>query len=211
MALIKNYYTLYIVFVFVLVGCDTSSLDSKESFFKWMGDKKNGFIKETSANNFSLRMKYLPPEYLAMNEVSSIRGSGLENYNSFLEEFKNTRTFLLSIKHKNAGVDITNYNVADMQDYRRRIADLNFRIKETVRLKIANGTEFSPVLSTIENTYEIGGLKSIYLVFSDKSGEVLNSNTLDIVFNGGFLDTGISHFVFKKEAIENIPTLTFIN
>lgn len=211
MGLTRLIYTNSIFLILFLSGCETKNINSKASFVKWMGNKKNGLIKENTANNFTLLMKYLPPEYLAMNEMFKSGGINVNSYNKFLEEFKSSRTFLLIIKHNNRKVDITNYNVTNMQEYNKRIADLNFRMKDVIRLKTSEGTEFLPLLSTVENTYEIGALKSIYLVFSGEKEELLNSKTFDIIFNGNFLHTGINHFVFEKKNIDNIPTLTFIN
>ncbi|WP_303423487.1 hypothetical protein [Tamlana sp. 2_MG-2023] len=156
-------------------------------------------------------MKYLPPEYLALNEYKKDAGNGDKTVNDYLELFNKSRTFLLTITHDDENVDASKYGVTNMSDYSQRIKDLSFNIKESLVLKTDSGEKYNPVLTTMENLYEIGNKKSIYIVFSDDYKNVLKSEKLDIVFQDTFLDTGITHFVFKRNKIDNLPHLNFLN
>lgn len=199
-----------IVFSIVFMQCH-NTIDDKAELMRWMANKNNGLIKQHSGNGFLLTLKYLPPEYLAINEVDSDGGNSTKSYSEYLNNFKYSRTFLLTIAHDNTKVDITNYNVFSMPEYKQRIEELNFKIKDYIYLKTEKGKKYAPVLSTMENIYEIGNRKSIYLVFSDDKERILSTETLDVVFQDEFIDTGISHFVFKKKNIDNLPVLTFLN
>src|SRR5690606_6423925 len=163
--------------------------------------------KETSANRFLLTMKYLPPEYLAFNEISKSDDDN-KLFNDYLEEFKNSRTFLLIISPEDTGVDVSKYGIFNMDEYKQRINDLNFNIKERIYIQTDNGEKYHPNLTTMENLYEVSNKKRIYLVFAENEA-ISNSKTLDVVFIDDFLDTGINHFLFKKDKIDNIPQIKF--
>ncbi|WAC02747.1 hypothetical protein N7U66_03485 [Lacinutrix neustonica] len=178
---------------------------------KWLSESKNGFVKVSAANGFVLSIKYLPPEYLALNELSKDDNNGDKTYNDYLELFNKSRTFLLTINHEEESVDASKYGVFNLAEYSQRIKDLSFNIKDVIFLKTSSGHKYNPVLTTMENMYEIRNKKSIYMVFSDDQGEILNSEKLDIVFQDIFLDTGISHFVFDKKKIDQLPNLNFLN
>lgn len=194
------------IIVVLLYSCNTSFTNEKD-FFNWLNNKKNGFVKETSANRFLLTMKYLPPEYLAFNEISKSDDNN-KSFNDYLEEFKNSRTFLLIISPEDIGVDVSKYGIFNMDEYKQRIHDLNFNIKERIYIQTDNGKKYHPNLTTMENLYEVSNKKRIYLVFAENQA-ISNSKTLDVVFIDDFLDTGINHFLFKKDKIDNIPQIKF--
>ncbi|WP_132065886.1 MULTISPECIES: hypothetical protein [Aquimarina] len=196
------------VFLLIAMGC-SSSINSEKELLKWLGDPDHGFIKKTKANGFLLSMKYLPAEYLALNEMKKDNKTDMKDFQGYVDKFKNSKTFLLTISHDEETVNVSNYNVANLSEYGQRIRDLSFNIKEVLVLKTNSGKKYNPVLTTMENAYEIANKKSIYMVFSDDQKEILNSEQLDIVFQDTFLDTGISHFVFENEKINNLPNLNF--
>ncbi|UII80108.1 hypothetical protein [Flagellimonas sp. CMM7] len=201
--------------VFVLVtgalllnGCNTS-VTSEAAFLQWLDNPSNGLIKKASANGFSLSLKYLPSEYLAYIEMK--KGNDGRSQQDFLDDFKDSMSLLFSIEHNAHGIDATNYDVQNMVGYKQRINDLNFELKRHLFVKGQDGEKISPVLTTFENNYEVGGKKTFYIVFTNTNVDEEENKSIDIVFEDPFLDTGISHFVFKKKNIEEIPTLEFIN
>lgn len=198
-----------IIYLLLLISC-SSSIDNEKELLKWLNTPSNGFVKKSSSNGFVLTMKYLPPEYLAFNEMKK-DARGNTDLQEYLESFKNSRTFLLTIAPDDKKMDATTYGVSNMSDYSQRIKDLSFNIKESLILKTDSGQRYNPVLTTMENLYEIGNKKSIYIVFSDDKKHILNSEKLDITFQDTFLDTGITHFVFKRKKIDNLPNLNFLN
>ena len=196
------------IFILIVMSC-SSAIDSKEELLKWLGDADNGFVKKTKANGFVLSMKYLPEEYLALNEMNKDNITDMNSFQEYVNKFKNSKTFLLTISHDKETVNAGNYDVANLSEYGQRIRDLSFNIKDVLVLKTSSGKKYKPVLTTMENAYEIANKKSIYMVFSDDQKEILNSEQLDIVFQDSFLDTGISHFVFEGKKINNLPNLNF--
>jgi len=199
-----------ILFLALFISCN-ATIDTEKELLKWLSKPSNGFVKKSSANGFVLSMKYLPPEYLALNEYRKDDGNGNKSFNDYLASFDKSRTFLLTIIHDDENVDASKYGVSNLSDYSKRIKDLSFNIKESLLLKTSSGNAYNPVLTTMENLYEIGNKKSIYIVFSDENEDILNSEKLDVVFQDTFLDTGITHFVFESKKIDNLPNLIFLN
>ena len=117
---------------------------------------------------------------------------------------------LLTIEHETKGTDATNYQVNNLPEFRQRISELNFEIKNHLFIKNKNGEKKFPVLATFENLYEVGGKKSFYIVFTRDSKNKDVSPTIDVVFQDPFFDTGISHFMFEQDKIDNLPELQFI-
>ncbi len=197
-----------LVFLVSMMGC-SSSVDNEKEFLKWLGDQDNGFVKKAKANGFLLSMKYLPAEYLALNEMEKDGKSDMKYFKDYVNKFKDSKTFLLMISNEENSVNAGNYDVTNLREYDQRIKDLSFNIKELLVLKTSSGKKYQPVLTTMENLYEISNKKSIYIVFTDDQKEILNSERLDIVFQDTFLDTGINHFVFESKKINNLPSLNF--
>ncbi|HBU77415.1 MAG TPA: hypothetical protein DEF18_04875 [Muricauda sp.] len=195
-----------VVALMVLSGC-TRTMGTETAFLKWLDDPDNGCVKAISANGFTMSLKYLPPEYLAYME--SIKGD--EDIDALQHQFDSSMTLLFTVVHNKEEVSVSNYNVPDMVAYRERANVLNFELRNHLYIKGAGGERIPPVLATYENTYEVGGKKSFYVVFPRTQVEGLGENVVDVVFDDPFMDTGISHFMFNRKALEQIPTLQFIN
>ena len=199
---------LIIASMVLILGCN-SSFKSERAFLKWINNPESGFVKKTSANGFSLQMKYMPPEYLAIIEMSKEEAE--MEINILTKQFEDSRTFLLTVEHDISGIDVTNYGVNNMPEFKERMNELNFQIKDYLFLRTEEGKKIRPVLTTFENLYEIGGKKSFYVVFPKEQEIKMATENLDIVFEDPFFDTGINHFMFKTEKIDNLPPLQFLN
>lgn len=203
----------FLVFLILFISCQRGFKD-EESFLKWLSNRDNGFVKKASGNGFSLTMKYLPPQYLALLEAKKVDGVKTVNddlYHGKLKQFKDARTFLLTFEHDEKGVDITKYGVTDMIEFKKRMNTLNFGMKEFVHLRGGDGIKHSPVLASFENIYEINNKKTFYIVFSKDLIKDKDLKDLDVTYVDEIFETGISHFVFDKEKIDKLPKLNFIH
>lgn len=189
-----------ILFLFtsmLLLGC-TSNINSFKELVQKMNTKENGLIKIKEANGFELTTKMLPAEYLAYSEMQKDEVYDKKVYLEYLDKFKESLSFLLIISHENAQIGADNYGVGSFTDYKKRVVDLSFNIKEHISLKLDDSLTIQPKLSTMENVYEINNTKTIYIVFSENKYKVSKAKKIDLVFNDTFLDTGINHFIFQN-------------
>jgi len=194
-----------------ICGC-SSDFKTESEFYKWWNDKANGLVKEKEINDFRLIVKYMPAEYLAFNELKGKNYSKSE-YDDLYDKYKSSRTFLLSIlpSDEKSTQNVLYYNLENFADYKKRILEMNFSPGDFISLKTDCGI-FKPVLSTMENVYNIDAKKSIYLVFADNEENqgLIDANELDFVFEDYIFETGINHFFFNKNNLDNIPGFNFL-
>lgn len=204
-----NKYNLILLIILLSTGsCKNSGFNDQAEYLRYLADTDNGLVTSHHINGFKLTMKYLPPELLAINESDDFEKQPfLQN----LEKFNNTYTFVLSFQNDKEEVDISNYNVFNLQDYQQRMTYLNFDVREHFYIKTSNGKKVHPLLTTFENVYEVGNKKTIYLVFAQDEIFLSDSQKINIVFEDHIADTGINNFVFNKSALEEIPDLEFLN
>ena len=199
---IKSFFYWFLTLVATCVSCNTT-IDSPAELYRWIHDEDNGFVKARSINNIVLVAKYLPPEYLALQELRSEDTLDMERFHELKEEYADSKTFLLTIAPRDGFGDVMYYGVQNQKEYEDRFRQLNFHVDDLLALRI--GTQrLRPVLHTMENTYELTKEKSIYLVFSsDVAWD--NAQKMDLVFDDRLFETGISHFVFNQEELELPP------
>lgn len=199
------------VVLLLLTACTKSSFDSEKEFYSWINDVDNGFVKVQKSNSFMLETKHLPASYLGYIEWKRKDEDNrtLKHYNDLVTSFKDSKTFTITISHEDK-VDPTYYDVWNMPEYKERIKELNFNMKEHIYVKTDDGSEIAPVLATMENIYHIASKKTLYLVFPNNNNQLNTSEKLDIVFEDTFLKTGISHFEFSNKDFEQLPTFNFI-
>ena len=193
-------------------GC-SSDFKTEREFYQWWNDEANGLVKEKEINDFRLIVKYMPPEYLAYNELKGKNYTKAE-YDDLYDKYKGYRTFLLSIlpADEQSTQNVLYYNLQSVEEYKQRIMQMNFNPGEFISLKTDCGV-YKPVLSTMENVYNIDTKRSLYLVFVDNEENqgLISANELDFVFEDYIFDTGINHFSFNKNNLDNIPVFGFLN
>jgi hypothetical protein len=196
------------VFLIALTSCQTGFYSEKE-FFSWLSDEANGLVKSRDFDQMKIRMKYLPDEYLVYNELKRIAGpKSAEVVDSLKAMYADTRTFLMTFEFEQdfPGENVLLYGLDSYEDYKERIERLNFDADNYFRVE--TGTEeYKPVLWTLENSLAPGNKKNLYLVFpKEKNGD----QRLSILFEDLVFETGISRYVFDKEKLDQVPSLTFI-
>jgi hypothetical protein len=198
---------LFCSLLFVKVSCSRSELN-EANYYKYLNDPENGLIQVKEANGFRLEMKYLPPDLQAFNELS--RGNeeiDHKRFDSVIKQYENGFTFLLSISDPeiNPGEDIVQYGIFNEQEFKRRFNELHFNIDSHIWIS-DDSAKVPPALSMLESTFELSGPKTFYLVFEKSE---IKTKRIDVVFKDAFFDTGINHFIFKTEDINNLPKISF--
>lgn len=179
-----------------------------EDYLAWLNDSENGLMKERIINGLQIKVKYLPPEYLAVTDRSSGKTDSLKNY------YSQSLTFLLSINPDQLNQkDVVYKDVNNYIDYKSRIYQLSFRLDELISVEIED-VRLKPVLTSFENVYGIKQGRDIIVVFTpadDRQSELLASGNIDFILNDEIFSTGISHFQFLRGDIENAPEIDFSN
>jgi hypothetical protein len=197
-----------LIIALFLVSCG-GNIDDEQDYYKWLNNEAHGLIKTRKINGFSITMKYLPADLLVYNQCEQASKSKRD---SLLARYKNGYTFLFTITDdiEDTKSDIIFYNVYSEEEFKIRFSNLHFNIGQYIWINYES-EQYFPVLSIMENTYNLKQSRSFYLVFSDKDklDEILKMEKVDIVFNDIFFETGISHFIFKKNDLESVPSIGF--
>lgn len=208
----KNYLKYIILSISILItvfSCNNKATVSFNELVKWINDKDNGLIKESSIQGLKITLKYLPAQYLALREVET-NMSG-QDFDSLLSVYKWSHSFLMILgpdEDKGEQFDIMYLNTSGYDDYTQRVYDMNFNIKNYISLKTPQ-KKYSPVMTNLENVYGLNKSRNIYVVFTPQkeNEDMLSAENLDFIFNDEIFNTGIHHFIFDKKDIENIPNV----
>ena len=201
----------------MIAGCNKiTKIETVEEYLSWLNTEKNGLLKTRYINGFKISVKYLPQDYIVYQELDKEKSISEENADSLLKKYEKSLTFIMTIgpdEREREGGDIMFQGVKNYKEYKERFYDLNFDIENKVALKTMKNT-YNPALAAVENIYGLNPGRNIILVFvpTDIDQEdFYSSQKIDLVFDDDLFDTGISHFVFKRTDINNIPEFNFLS
>jgi hypothetical protein len=205
-------FQLIIVFLLCLQTSCTREFDSVKSIYQWINNPANGLIRSRTIEGFTLTLKYLPPQFVALRDTKESEKPDEKTYDSLLNLYNKSYTFLLTIAStENADKNDPMYaGLEGIPDFKVRAGILNFDMPDYISIKTPT-SEYRPVLTSMENTYGLKGQRNIYMVFTDDAAEnnLMQEKELDIVFNDEIFQTGISHFVFNKDELQSVPGVDF--
>lgn len=179
---------------------------------KFLADKENGLVKETSVGGIKLKVKYLPLDYLVYNAVKSEDSlASKEKKESIKKSYENSLTFMLTMgPDANESFSITRVGITSYQEFAERIETMSFNMKEYITLKI-NNKEYKPELAQMESINSLEQSKNIIVVFKaiDEAGQKLMTDDLFFIYNDELFYTGINKFKFKMQEIQGLPELKY--
>ena len=194
-----------------LWGCGDHHVDSIEEYSAWLNDPAHHLVQSKVINGLQLTVKYLPPEYMAYQDIRNSTNSSAWYRDSIIALYRSNVHFLLSIgldgeERRNA--DVMTSGVGSYPEFARRVLDMNFDMENHILLKTRGG-ECRPVLAVMENTYGIKGRRDIVVAFSPAAGDLKNTDEMDFVLYDEIFGTGISHFVFQKNNMNGVVRFPF--
>lgn len=212
----KAYKTLYLFLLsIVLLACGGNEVSSYEDYVKWLNDEDNGLVMNKKVDGITIRLKYIPSDYLAYQDLSGEKSVKKEAIDSIISGYQKSLTFLMTIgvdgKIKKGDVmyqDVTNY-----EEYKQKLYAMNFEVEQLTTLTL-NNKKYKPVLSSLENVYGLTESRNITLVFvpeSENEQTFYTSEKLQLSYDDEIFNTGMNHFTFNREDIKNAPTFIFWN
>jgi len=187
-------------------SCHNSiTIVDQESFYKYIEEPENGLtvIKETK--DIQLKLKYLPPEYLAFKDLK--KSDEYLDVDSLIESYSHQLTFMLSLSSKQEGqTDIMFEGLSSYVEFKERLYSLNFEIEKHISLN-ADSEVYKPVLTSFERLYGLKSGRDILFVFSPKTKNdkaLFESETLIFKYEDQDFETGISRFKFERDAIDEL-------
>lgn len=199
----------------LMCSCGDTSLSSYEAYLGWLDNVDNGLTMTKEAGGITIKVKHLPSNYLAYQDLVNESMVQKTKADSLIESYDKSLTFLLTI-----GVDgdakkgdIMYQGVSDYEEYKKRLYEMNFDIENYISLNIA-GKKYRPVLSQLENVYGLTDSRNITLVFVPETKEeksFYEADEIKLTYNDNLFSSGINHFTFNRTDINNSPLFTFWN
>jgi hypothetical protein len=168
----------------------------------WVNDPQNGLVKMKDIGGYTLKAKFLPKEFLQLRDRNLPTDTAMDKY------YKNTLTLSVSIAinkemHQKYGGDIMKTNIDSYNDYKARIYEANFDIKENIFIKVGD-EQIHPVLTNLENTQGLSPGITFMCVFPYPNAKTLDKD-IDLTFDDELFGTGPNHFKFYKKDLTEIP------
>ncbi len=198
---------IYGLFTVLLVSHCQPKISTLKEAYSWLNDPKNMLISSKENGLFLIDVKLLPSQFLALQEIENQHLSKSE-FGLIHEKYKNSLTFIMIIKSKkNIDFDLTQININSVAQLKARVQNLNFEIKNQIRLKNNDKEpiQLSPVIVSVENLYNISQSKTINIVFENI---VKNNNQIILEWDDTIFDTGINSFKFNLQGLKNFPEIS---
>lgn len=203
---------IWILVICLWLGCQPSSL-SPTQWQAWLAESDNGLSPSKSIGPFELSLQYLPPAYQAWQEAKRIELPTQIAYDSLYDYHAQSIHFVFTIAPNSdkASGDVVYSGIQNYTDYKERIHQLSFRMKEHWVLKMPNGQEIVPILAHLENTYGLTEYRKLHLVFpaTVATTNLYETASWDIIFQDAIFETGRHHFVFWKKDWAKVPEMSW--
>lgn len=203
-------------FLFCLHLFSCSFFDRKKEikeYLEWVKEENHGLVKTKYVNGLELRVRFLPAEYLAYQELQSDKKYTETKRDSLIASYSGSLTFLVSIatdeREKPVG-DVMFLDLENMQGYKERMQAMNFDMNEVVELAVGDQT-YKPVLTNMQNTYGLSNGRSITCVFAPGKNieEFKKEENIDLIWDDELFGSGRNHFVFNSKDFWSLPGLKF--
>ncbi|RYD54593.1 MAG: hypothetical protein EOP56_18890 [Sphingobacteriales bacterium] len=161
----------FFCFFALSIGSCSNSIKTIDEYNAWLNESRNGCIKTKTIAGINVDVKYQPPSYVVLKQLSARKGMSEASRDSIMAVQNKLLTFLITIgpdknlaKEKRAG-SVMYEGISNQGEYNERVLQMNFFMEQYVRLYI-DGKEQQPVLALVENLYELSDSRTFVLVFA---------------------------------------------
>lgn len=195
---------LFLIGIFVIFSCNKKP--TYEEVSAMIEKASSGLNQEREVNGVKVKIKYLPSNYLAYQEAVKLENLSVKSYDSLLNYYNNTYTFVMSIGPSSdlERGDIMVEGVRDMKEYSERFLNMNFNIENKVNLQDEEEINM-PILSHMENIYGLEKSRNILFVFNKNKKSPLDGQ-LNFIYEDELFGMGTLHFGFDKNELNKISS-----
>jgi hypothetical protein len=202
-----------ILSILSLLACNQqkSGCVDEEEFLQMLDDVDNGLVSQKQVGNLIIKIKYLPTDYMVSREFSS----GETNTDSIYDIYKSSLYFFLTYSYddtEGSGADISLVGLSNYQEFTERVYYFNFSLNEEITLQIEE-EKLSATACIIESTQGLDKDIRFLIMFSPTTNKDQLSNykgDLDIVLHDIVYQSGIHHFRFTRQSIDDFPRLNIM-
>jgi hypothetical protein len=189
---------MFSVFCFVIISCSNKA--DKQSLLAYLNDPENGLKQETTAGDYKISLTYRPTDLIIEQE-------GVTDPKKIAEKKKEYSKYHYFILNMSLGgdKDVLYKGSGSQQQFSASLNRLNFGLSEFIYARRDEKDTLYLADYYVPNLYGMGGSTQILLAFpneTNKKYEQLEVNIKEMGFG-----TGNQKFIFKREDLEDIPTL----
>jgi hypothetical protein len=204
---------LYLITLFAVIlmatGC-RHTMNNLTTLNKWLNNPSNGCIKTRSIAGVKITAKYLPPAYAILKHTEKYSSASRERIiDSLSANSDSTYTFLMTLSPDKAEEDNSSVafkNTINMDEYAKRLLAMNFSMDNCTSLIIDN-KKYAPVISIVENTYEMSNSRNFLIVFLPDRSSIGKGKECLFFYNDPFFDMGNVQLSFSMADIRKSQTI----
>lgn len=202
---------LILAVVALLTACQASGPEPVDMAFleRYVRDPKNGLERTREVAGFRSTVRLLPPGLGALRKHNAAPDSCGPALHDLVRDQKKQLSFILNIAPDGETItgDVMYADVSSVEAFKERAYDLNFPLEDRIELRC--GTKlYTPVLSTLENTYGITKDRNLIIVFVPSEADdtvFYTSEYMDLVVRDHWFGTGTQHFKFLRTDLKRTP------
>lgn len=196
-----------VLLLFVLVGCAGRHPDQllPASYIQYVEDENNQLKNTVKSGIWSYTFQYKPGGYIALKELDadSVTGARVSKRIASLEK---TVWFNVHISVAGKGDDPLKYQVADLQDYNRRLDYFLNKAAANFRLLYGDKGEAEQIGYYFENNYNVK--PEVVLIIGFKIPDAVPQESVTLEYADELFNAGILKFKVPETIIKQIPKLS---
>lgn len=189
-----------------LLACGETKTSDPAKYLAWIADPEHGLAIARTVRDRRVSVQYLPAEYRAFRQLTSGHAASQVARDSAKSVADRSVAFMVSVGPE--GDDDAAAIVSD--ELRQRLEQAGTAAGDFAVLH-ADGRTYKPVLTTWDHDNGLGARRSVEVVFVDEQnpGRLADARAYDLVVQDDMLGTGINHFVFTRERLDDCIHLTY--
>lgn len=213
--MIRQIITLVVLSIMMSCGKSQKFSLSPNDYQSWMVDNVEQISRTKQTAIMSIETQYLPSEYLAYQDLK-VSGDQLNqvNLDTLNSEYGCSLSFQISLHASDKETNLLYYNARDYSEYKQRVNYLNFNMESFISLQI-NDNQYRPSLTHFEGYHELSNKLVFHVAFNPSEyncGKFEEStNDIRLTLEDPYWGSGINHFTFKKEHLEQLPQIALQN
>ena len=189
--------------VLLVAGCNAKQVLNPQEYIAWMSSGNSEVNNKKEIGNYSVAIKYLPQDYLALKEFKApYDNKNKTKFNEARKKYEGHYYFLLRIVDEKNQKSVLRSDIDGYGEYTDRLNYFAFEAQNDFKL-IEGKDTLDCVLHHFENNYDLSPINDITVVF--KQGKP--NNDLTFLWYDRALGLGTIKFFIEESDLENIPTL----
>jgi len=174
----------------------------------WLDKEQNGFSKGRTIGAIEFKATYLPPEFMAAQEMTNIsKVISKKEFYRILPQYKNTYSFNLRVKIGDGTTNIFNATSETSIEGENRLEYYMNNFKDDVCL-VSGIDTIRCIEAMAENNFKLSPYSDITLLFFDEQNK-LKQEDICLVVSDKLFGTSYTNYCYKKSQIGQFPKIEF--